>query len=99
MLSTGTCDSASPNKRRAKLQSISSRSGKLLFIDCRGERLEIFQALLDMLVEQVGVEGAGIMHKRIAQVGQHFQAIRELPGNQILCSNDTEQFMIALRLA
>ena len=32
-----------------------SRSGSLFFLNRRGERLEIFQALLDMIVEQIMV--------------------------------------------
>src|SRR6266852_6549903 len=39
------------------------------------------------------------MHKRVAQVGQHFEAIRQRLGEQALGGDDTEQFVIALRPA
>src|SRR5579884_3117473 len=68
----------------------------LFLFDLVGELFQISQALLNMLVEELVIHLAGVMHQRVSQVREQFEPVSQCTRNHFLICYDAQEFMIAL---
>src|SRR5947209_4060397 len=70
-------------------------SSRDFLLPCARKRFQVVEALLAVVVEQVEVERTGVMHQLIAQIAQDLQAKRQGLWDNLLGSDNAEQFMVA----
>src|SRR5579884_164740 len=68
-------------------------------LDGGGEGFQVADALLDVVVEQVVAERAGVVDERLAQVRQDFEPVGQRAGDDLLRGHDAQQLIIAFGAA